>query len=109
MDKAEIIQKLIKDKGYSVKSFAEKCELPVTSLYTIFKRTGISKAGYDVVNIICKNLDITPDELNRMASGCNLDSTNKSFDDLNMLMARNGKRLTAEEKQELIKTLLSDD
>lgn len=109
MHKAEIIKSLIKDKGYSIKSFAEKCGLPVTSLYTIFKRTGISRAGYDVVNIICKNLDITPNDLNRMASGYNLSTDHKSFDELNILLAKNYKKLTIEEKQLLIRTLLSDD
>ena len=32
-----------------------------------------------------------------------------SFDDMNLLLARNGRKLTAEQKQELIRTLLSDD
>ncbi|MCI5699954.1 MAG: hypothetical protein MR308_06150 [Lachnospiraceae bacterium] len=34
---------------------------------------------------------------------------NVSFDDMNLLLARNGKKLTPEQKQDLIRTLLAED
>lgn len=107
MDKTEILKKLIKEEGYSIRAFAEKCEIPYTSLYTILNKTGVSKAGVDVIINICKNLSITVDDLDRMATGKT--KPEPTFDELNILIARNGKNLTTEEKQELIKTLLSDD
>ena len=109
MTKSGIIQRLMKEQGYNIRTFADRCDLPYTSLYTILNRTGISKAGSDVTLIICKNLGITVEELDHMAKGDSTDGSEPSFNELNVLIARNGKKLSAEEKQALIKTLLSDD
>lgn len=109
MKKAEIIKQLIKEKGYNMKSFSEKCGIPYTTLYTILNKSGISGASFDVVTNICDNLGITSTQLKEMAGESVPNVVLSEFDSLNVLMARNGKKLTVEEKQELIKTLLSDD
>ena len=44
MKKAAVIEKLIKEKGYSVRSFAQKCEIPESTLYTILKRAQDAQA-----------------------------------------------------------------
>ena len=42
MEKAKILEQLIKEKGYNLKSFAFKCDIPYTTLYGIIKN-GVGK------------------------------------------------------------------
>ena len=104
MDKARILEGLIKEKGYSLKSFAAKCGIPYTTLYGIMKN-GVGKATVDNVIIICHNLGITVDELEEMASGEKKDSFEPTYDDVEQLVARNGKNMSVEQKLRLIKLL----
>jgi predicted transcriptional regulator len=104
MEKARILEQLIKDSGLSVKAFAEKCGIPYTTLYTILKN-GVGRASVDNIIIICKNLGIKVEDLEEMASG--KQATEPSYDDLQYLIARNGKNLSPEEKMKLIK-MISD-
>lgn len=62
LTRSEIIQKLIKDSGFSMRSFAEKCKIPYTTLYSILRR-GIGNASVDNVILICKNLGISVEQL----------------------------------------------
>ena len=55
MEKARILERLIKENGYSVRSFALKCGIPESTLYTILKK-GVGRASVDNIIIICKNL-----------------------------------------------------
>lgn len=65
MDRNELILKLIKQAGYSsVKAFAEKCGMPYTTLHSMLKR-GIGNASIDNVMLICKNLGITVEQLEK--------------------------------------------
>ncbi len=65
MDRNELIIKLIKEAGYSsVKAFAEKCGMPYTTLHSMLKR-GIGNASIDNVILICKNLGITVEQLEK--------------------------------------------
>ena len=103
MEKAKILEQLIKKEGYNLKSFAEKCGLPYTTLYGII-RNGVGKASVDNVIIICKNLGIQIEDLDEMTSGGSKKSQ-PTYADMESLIARNGKNLTAEEKFHLIKLL----
>lgn len=108
MEKAKILEQLIKDQGYNLKSFAEKCGIPYTTLYGIIKN-GVGRASVDNIIIICRNLGIKIEDLEEMAQGASKEQFEPSFDDIQTLIARNGKSLTLEQKQSLIKSLLSDD
>ncbi len=108
MEKARILEQLIKDQGYNLKSFAEKCGIPYTTLYGIIKH-GVGRATMDNILIICKNLGIQVEELEVMAAGMPKEAFEPTYEDLKSLVARNGKKLTLEQKQDIIKTLLSDD
>ena len=57
MDKARILEQLIKEQGYNLKSFAAKCGMPYTTLYGIIKN-GVGRASVNNVNLICRNLGI---------------------------------------------------
>jgi predicted transcriptional regulator len=108
MEKAKILERLIKEQGYNLKSFAEKCGIPYTTLYGIIKN-GVGRATMDNILIICKNLGIKVEELEEMAEGLEKESYEPTYEDIQSLIARNGKKLTLEQKQDIIKTLLSDD
>ncbi len=66
--RTEIVERLIKEKGHSVKSFARMIDIPYTTLRSILKR-GIGNSSVDNVIKICKGLDITTEELQEMAEG----------------------------------------
>ncbi|QCP33857.1 Helix-turn-helix motif [Anaerostipes rhamnosivorans] len=104
MEKAKILNRLIKEQGYNLRSFASKCNMPYTTLYGII-RNGAGKASVDNVISICRHLGITVEELNNMAEGITSDKTSPSHDDLKTLIARNGKEMSTEDKMELIKML----
>ncbi len=108
MEREEYLEKLIKEQGYSLRSFAEKCDIPYTSLYTMLKRTGIGKSSVDSVILMCQNLGIKVEDLEEMASGEKA-AYEPTYEDIQSLVARNGKKLTLEQKKEIIKILLSDD
>ena len=105
MEKGKILAELIAKKGYSVRAFAKLCGIPDSTLRSILKNVG--GASVDTVILICKHLQITVEELECMSKG--IEYKGKSFNELQSLIARNGKVLTLEEKQNLIKTLLQDD
>jgi|GEM_PF-420547 len=65
MGRNELIIKLIKDSGYSIKSFAEKCGIPYTTLHSMLKKD-LGNASIDNVIIICKNLGITVEQLENL-------------------------------------------
>lgn len=64
MTREEFIMFLIKDRRYSVKSYAETIGLPYSTLRSILSGN-IGGASVDNVIKICSGLDITIDELNR--------------------------------------------
>lgn len=102
MEKAMILEQLIKETGMSVKAFALKCGIPYTTLYTILKN-GVGRASVDNIIIICRNLGIKVEELDEMASGINIQEP--VYDDIQHLIARKGKTMTQEEKMKLIKMI----
>lgn len=76
MEKAEIVEHLIKKAGYSRRQFAEMIGIPPTTLNSMLNR-GLGKASIDNVLKVCKGLGITVEELEEMASrGLNEDEIN---------------------------------
>lgn len=103
MNKSAIIERLIKEQGYSVRSFAQKCSIPESTVYTILKK-GAGRASVNNVSLICRNLGITIEELEAMAGDIAADLT-PSYEDVELLIARNGKDFSLEQKMQLIKLL----
>ena len=104
MEKAKILERMIRERGYNLKTFAEKCGIPYTTVYGIMKN-GVGRASVDNVSVICENLGITIEELNSMATGKAQGAYEPSYEDMQLLIARNGKKLSVEEKMELIRLL----
>ena len=103
MEKTKILEQLIKEQGYSLKAFAEKCGIPYTTLYGILKK-GVGRASVDNVIQICQHLGITIEELEEMATG-EKQKHEPSYDDVERLIARNGKQMSKEQKLRLIQLL----
>lgn len=103
MEKAKIIEHLIKEKGYTIRAFAQKCGIPESTLYTILKK-GAGRASTDNIILICDNLGITVEQLKEMATG-NSKRREPSYEDVEQLIARNGKEYSTEQKMRLIKLL----
>lgn len=62
MTKEEYIKYLIKSSGYTIKSFAEKIDLPYSTLLSMLNR-GLDGAAVQNVFRVCKELSITVEEL----------------------------------------------
>ena len=107
MEKAKILERLIKEQGYSIRSFAQKCGIPESTLYTILKK-GVGRASVDNIIIICKNLGITIEELESMEKGAKI-KVEPTYADVELLIARNGKEFSTEQKMRLIKLLSEID
>lgn len=108
MEKARIIETIIKQKGYSLRAFAEKCEMPYTSLYTMLKRSGVNKSSVESVIRICKELGITVEYLEALADGEDFKGLEITYDDIMDIITNYGRNLSPLQKQEIIKSLLSD-
>ncbi|MNP43698.1 helix-turn-helix protein [compost metagenome] len=65
MERAKIIARLIEEKGYSKRAFAEHIGLPPTTLQSMLNR-GVGGAAIDNVLKVTKGLGITVDELESM-------------------------------------------
>lgn len=65
--RTEIIKNLINEKAPSMKAFAESVDLPYTTLRSMLER-GIGNASVDNVLKVCKGLNITADQLTKMAN-----------------------------------------
>lgn len=105
LEKAKILEKLIKDNGYTIRAFAKKCKIPGSTLYTIL-RNGVGRASVDNIITICRNLGIKVEDLDDMATGIQQkEEFLPSYDDMEQLLARNGNKLSTEEKFQLIKLL----
>lgn len=107
MEKARILERLIKEQGYSLKAFAAKCGIPYTTLYGIMKN-GAGRASVDNVIQICKTLGITIEDLESMANG-ETSILEPSYEAVEQLLARNGKEFSTEQKMRLIKLLSEID
>lgn len=108
MEMAKILKTLIKTKGYSLKSFALKCGIPYTTLYGIIKN-GVGKASVNNVILICRNLGITVEELEEMAGENEKPPEQPPYEQMEFLIARNGRELSTEERMRLIKLLSENE
>ena len=105
MEKAKVLERLIKESGMSVRAFSEKCGLPESTVYTILKK-GAGKANVNNVIAMCKTLGITVEELDEMSKGVKVEP---AYNDVITVYTRSKKNLSQEEKMRLARIILSDD
>lgn len=65
MTRESYVKQLIKLQNMSVKEFARSVEIPYTTLLGMLKN-GLGGAAVDSVIKVCKGLDITVDDLNKV-------------------------------------------
>lgn len=104
MEKAKVLEELIRNQGLNPRSFSEKCGLPYSTVYTILKK-GAGKANVNNVIVMCKNLGITVEQLDEMSKGIPATAYEPSYEDVELLIARNGKKMSKEQKLKLIQML----
>lgn len=105
MEKAKVLEKLIRESGFTVRGFAKKCDIPESTIYTILKK-GVGRASVNNIITICKNLGITIEELESLSENR---QEEQAYEQMEVLIARNGKKLTPEEKMHLIKLLSENE
>lgn len=108
MEMAKILNDLIKEQGYNLKTFAQKCGIPYTTLYGIIKN-GVWKASVNNIIVICRNLGITVEQLEEMAGQSTPIIEQPTFEQMEVLIARNGRKLSPEERMHLIKLLSENE
>lgn len=108
MEMAKILNDLIKEQGYNLKTFAQKCGIPYTTLYGIIKN-GVGKASVNNIIVICRNLGITVEQLEEMAGQSTPIIEQPTFEQMEVLIARNGRKLSPEERMHLIKLLSENE
>lgn len=104
MKRADIIKKLISEKGMNMKEFAKYIDMPYSTFYSILQR-GLSQAAVDNVIKICKGLGVSVEQLEEMAEK---ETTN--IKKATTIAAHGSENLTEkelEEVQEYIDYLLS--
>lgn len=77
MERAKILARLIEEKGFSRRAFAEHIGLPPTTLQSMLNR-GVGGAAIDNVLKVTKGLGITVDELEKMVEDENNEGTEKT-------------------------------
>lgn len=96
MKEADVIKKLIKKEGLSQRKFADKIDIPYSTLNSILQR-GVNNAGVTNVIKICKGLGITVEELEEMAE----QDTTKLKKPTTIAAHLEGEELTDDEMEEL--------
>lgn len=66
MTREDYVKQQIKLRNMSIKEFAKSIDIPYTTLLGMLKN-GLGGAAIDNVFKVCKGLEITADELNRVA------------------------------------------
>lgn len=105
MEKAKVLEQLIKEQGMNARSFSEKCGLPYSTVYTILKN-GAGKANVNNVITMCKTLGITVEELDEMSKGVKIEPT---YNDVITVYTRSKNNLSQEEKMRLARIILAED
>ncbi len=98
------LTQLMKEQNTNANELARKAGVPATTIYSLIKRDS-SRVDIDALIKIARALGVTSDYF----SDDYIDNEKSNYSQISTILARNGKKLSAEEKNELIKILLSDD
>lgn len=100
------LEDLMRLRGTNANELAKKVSISPQTIYSMIKRDS-KKADIEVLIRISKELGVPTEYF------CDEDQDPKeyepTYEDIQSLVARNGKKLTLEQKKEIIKVLLSDD
>lgn len=101
----EKINEYKKKLGMTTEELSEKSGVPIGTLNKIL--SGATKdPKLETLKAIARVLGLSLDDFDDYSKKSTYEPT---YDDIQSLIARNGKKLTLEQKQDIIRTLLSDD
>lgn len=108
MERAQILRKLMEQQNMKVAHIVRMTGIPYSTIKSMLEN-GIEKTSYVNVCKVCEALGITTDQLEDMASKKEIIHTMPSYEDVEQLVARNGKKMTVEQKMRLIKLLSENE
>lgn len=94
------LDSLLKLKGSNPSELAQKVNVPAQTIYSMIKRDS-KKADIEVLIKISKELGVEPEYF----CDDSIPIKEPTYEDTKKLIARNGKKMTTEQKMELIKLL----
>lgn len=94
------LDKLMKERGTNANELAQKVGVAPTTIYSMIKRDS-KKADIEVLIRISRELEVEPEYFCDDAAA----AKEPAYEDTKKLIARNGKKLSTEQKMELIKLL----
>lgn len=101
----EKINEYKKKLGMTTEELSEKSGIPIGTLNKIL--SGATRdPKLETLKAIARVLGLSLDDFDDYSRKTTYEPT---YDDIQSLIARNGKKLTLEQKQDIIRTLLSDD
>lgn len=95
------IDKLMKERGTNANELAQKIGIAPTTIYSMIKRDS-RKADIDILICIAKELGVEPEYF---CSDEIAIKTEPTYEDVELLIARNGKKMSKEQKLKLIQML----
>ena len=104
MERADILRKLMTEKNMKVSDIVRITGIPYSTIKSMLEN-GIEKTSYVNVCKVCEALGITTDDLEEMSNGASQKNIEPTYEDVEELVARNGKKMTVEQKMRLIKLL----
>ena len=104
MERAKILRRLMEEQGLKVSDIVKRSGIAYSTVKSILEN-GIEKTSYVNVCKICEALGITTDQLEQMARSERETKTEPSYNDVERLIARNGKQMSKEQKLRLIQLL----
>lgn len=108
MERARILRNLMQEQNMKVADIVKRTGIAYSTVKSILEN-GIEKTSYVNVCKICDTLGITTDQLEKMASTQKPIKKALSYDDVELLIARNGKKMSKEQKLRLIQLLSEID
>ena len=108
-DFANVFKRLRLSRGLTQDELASK--LNISRSRVGMYETGAREPDFDTLEMIADFFNVDIDFLLGRSTKTTFlpENIDMDFSSMNTILARNGKKLTAEEKNELIKILLSDD
>lgn len=108
----KVFKELRKTRGYSQTDLSEKLDISRSSISMY--ENGNREPDFETLEKIADFFNVDIDYLlGRRRTTTTIQPEKKTYeptyDDIQSLIARNGKNLTVEQKQDIIRTLLSDD
>lgn len=104
MERSKVLRKIMDEKHLKVADIVRITGIPYSTIKSMLEN-GIEKTSYVNVCKVCAALNITTDDLEKMANDISTKNIEPSYEDVENLVARNGKNMTTEQKMRLIKLL----